>query len=319
MYKFNLFIGNLSWDKEEFFRYTQVFFYKIIEIFPTFWHYVLFHVDKNPITVGNLIFGFVFFIVGYLFIRIFVSQFEKKVLYRFDIDISHRYTIKVFLFYFLIFILFLMTLYFIQVPLTVFTFLGGALAIGVGFGARNIMNNFICGIVIVTEHPIRVGDLIEVNALIGSVEHIGFRATSVRSLDNTSILIPNSIILEHSILNWTLSDKVVRSEVTVGVSYGSPVEKARDILLKVANDHERILTYNKNQRPIVFFSDFGDNALIFKLSYWIAIKSPIELKQISSDIRFEIEKNFKVQGIRIPFNQRDIHLKEPIQVELKKI
>ena len=308
----------MSWDKENFFEKSRIFFDSLSEQIPTFWSYVLFHVDKNPITVGNIIFSIVFVVVGYIGIRIFVAQFEKRLLTRLDIDIPHRYTIKVFLSYFLIFILFLFTLYFIKVPLTVFTFLGGALALGIGFGAKNIMNNLICGIVIVTEHPIRIGDLIEVNHLVGTVENIGFRATSLRSLDNTHILVPNSFILEHNVLNWTLSDKVIRSKVRLGVKYGSPVEKVRDLLLKAANSHKSILTYNKNQAPIVFFDDFGDSGLIFELNYWIAVEKPIDIKRTASDLRFEIKKLFKEEGIEIPFPQRDLHIKEPLQLEWSK-
>lgn len=318
MHKLNLFVGNLSWNKEEFFRQVRILLDHLLEQFPTFWNYVLFQVDKNDITIGNLVFGIVVIVGGYVGIRVFVSQFDKRILARFDIDVPHRYTIKVFLFYFLIFILCLLTLYFVKVPLTVFTVLGGALALGIGFGARNIINNLICGMVIVTEHPIRVGDLIEVNDLIGIVENIGFRATSIHSLDNTHILIPNSIILEHSILNWTLSDKVIRSKIKLGVSYGSPVEKVREILLKVAQAHKSVLTYDKDQSPVVFFDDFGDSGLIFELNYWIAVSRPMDLKIISSDLRFEINKLFKEKGITIPFSQRDLHIKEPVQVELYK-
>lgn len=318
MQRFGFFAGNLSWDKEEFFQKARTFFDFLLEQLPTFWHYPLFHVDKNPITIGNIILGIVFVVGGYMSIRIFVSQFDKRILSRFDIDIPHRYTIRLFLSYFLIFILFLFTLYFVKVPLTVFTVLGGALALGIGFGARNIMNNLICGIVIVTEHPIRVGDLIEVNNLIGIVENIGFRATSIRSLDNTHILVPNSIILEHSILNWTLSDKVIRSKIKVGVSYDSPVEKVRDLLLQSAQNHKSVLTYNKQQSPIVFFDDFGDSGLIFELNYWIAIDRPIDIKIVASELRFEIKKLFQQEGIVIPYPQQDLHVKEPVRVEIGK-
>ena len=318
MNKFHFVSGNLSWNKEKFFEKADIFFDFLLSQIPTFWNYTLFHVDKNPITVGNIIFGFIFVIGGYIFIRVFVSQIDKRILTRFDIDIPHRYTIKLFLFYFLISILFLFTLYFIRVPLTVFTLVGGALALGIGFGAKNIMNNLLCGIVIVSEHPIRVGDLIEVNELLGVVENIGFRATSIRSLDNTHILVPNSIILEHNILNWTLSDKVIRSKIKVSVSYGSPVQKVRDLLLKAAHDHKNVLTYDKNQSPIVFFDDFGDSGLIFELNYWIVVRRPIDLKKIASDLRFEIKRLFKEEGIHIPFSQRDIHIKEPVRVEWSK-
>ena len=318
MNPYHLFIGNLSWNKEEFFLQIRSLAEFLLKQFPTFWNYVLFSVDKNPITVGNIIFGIVFIIGGYIGIRFFVSQFDKRILTRFDIDIPHRYTIKVFLFYFLISILFLFTLFFVQIPLTVFTVVGGALALGIGFGARNIMNNLICGIVIVTEHPIRIGDLIEVNGLMGIVENIGFRATAIQSLDNTHILIPNSMILEHSILNWTLSDKVIRSTVQLAVSYASPVVKVKELLLKAAYDHKNVLTYNKDQGPIVFFTDFGDSGLIFELSYWIAVNRPIDIKKVASDLRFEIKKLFKEEGIQIPFIQRDLHIKEPVKVEWQK-
>ena len=310
-----LFSGNMSWDKEEFFEKARAFFEFLLIQFPTFWNYAIFNIDKTPITVGNLIFAVVFIIVGYLAIRFFVYQVDKRILTHFDIDISHRYTIKLFLSYFLFSVLFLMTLYFIKVPLTVFTFVGGALALGVGFGLKNIMNNLLCGVVIVTEHPIRVGDLIEVDNLLGIVENIGFRATTIKSLKNTHILVPNSIILEHNILNWTLSDKVIRSTLNLSVSYGSPVEKVRDILLKAANDHKSILTYNKDQSPIVLFSDFGNSGLHFELYYWIAINHPLDLKKVGSELRFEINKLFKEEGIKIPFPQRDIHVKEPIKVD----
>ena len=312
MYRF--FVGNMSWNKEEFFEKARIVFDFILFQFPTFWNYVLFNIDKTPITVGNLIFGFFFIIFGYLGIRYFVYQVDKRVLTRFEIDISHRYTIRLFLFYFLLCVLFLMTLYFIKVPLTVFTVLGGALALGIGFGAKNIMNNLLCGLVIVSEHPIRVGDLIEVDKLLGVVENIGFRATVIKSLENTHILVPNSIILEHNILNWTLSDKVVRSTLKVSVSYGSPVEKVKELLLKAAQDHKSVLTYNKNQSPMVFFSDFGNSGLLFELYYWIAMNNPLDIKKVASDLRFEVNRLFIEEGIRIPFPQRDIHIKEPLQV-----
>ena len=316
MEPFEKFAGNMSWDKEEFFALLRDFIDGFIEIFPTFWNFALFTVDKNPITVGKLVIGISFVIAGYIAIRLIVSYFERKILSRLDIEVPKRYTIKIFLFYSLLSLLFLFTLYLIEVPLTVFTVIGGALALGVGFGARNIMNNFISGMVIVVEHPIRVGDLIEVDQIIGVVEHIGFRASAIRSLNNTHYLIPNSAILEKNVLNWTLSNKVVRSEVVVGVVYGSPTAKARELLLKAAEDHKDVLGYSQSQKPIVFFSDFGDSALIFRLSYWMAVNTPLDLKRVASDLRFSIDHLFREAGIVIAFPQRDLHVKGPVSVQM---
>ena len=313
---FNILLGNVEWNFKRFLVAFKEIVTQFLEIFPNFWNYALFNVDENSITLGKMITGVVFLIVGYICIRLVVNYFERRVLIRLDIEIPQRYTIKVFLFYFLLIVLFLFTLYFIQVPLTVFTFVGGAIALGVGFGSRNIMNNFISGLVIVTEHPIRVGDLVEIGTLSGTVEHIGFRGTIIRSLNNTHIIVPNSSFLESNVLNWTLSDKVMRCEVKVGVSYGSPPRKVEELLLQVADENNRVLNYNKDQKPFVFFSDFGENALEFTLSFWIAIKAPVDLKKVSSDIRFSTEALFRENNIVIAFPQRDLHIKEPISIQI---
>ena len=310
------FPGNMDWNQQDFFQSLRSLVERFLEIFPAFWNYSLFQVEKNPITVGNIILGLSLIILGYIGIQLAVRYFEKRVLARLDIEVSQRYTIKVFLFYFLIILLFLFTLHLIQVPLTVFTVIGGAVALGLGFGARNIMNNFISGIVIVLEHPVRVGDLIHISNLIGVVEHVGFRATSVRAVDNTHVIIPNSSILEQNILNWTLSDKVVRCEVSVGVVYGSPANQVRDLLLKVAEEHDQVLAYNKNQKPLVIFSDFGDSALQFKLYMWIAVEKPLDLSKVASDIRYRIDDLFRQENIVIAFPQRDLHIKEPVSVRM---
>ena len=307
------------WNKEEFFNNLRDLVNQAAHLFPSFWNYALFNIDKNPITVGNALLGVVFVILGYATIRLIVKYFEVRVLARLDIDVTHRYTIKVFLFYFLLILLFLFTLHLVQVPLTVFAVIGTAVAVGVGFGAKNIMNNFISGIVIVIEHPIRVGDLIEVDNIVGTVEHTGFRSTHIRSLDNTHFIVPNSQILEQNVLNWTLSDKVVRCEVKVGVAYGSPVKKVSELLLQVAEEHDRILTYNKEQKPLAFFSDFGSDALEFTLVFWIAVERPLDIKRTASDVRFRIDELFRKENIVIAFPQRDLHIKGPVSVRVDTV
>ena len=306
----------MSWNKEEFFQNLRDLVHHLIHVVPSFWNYELFSVDKNPVTVGNALLGLIFVILGYISIQLIVKYFEKKVLTRLDIDAPQRYTIKVFLFYFLLILLFLFTLHLVQVPLTVFALIGTALAVGIGFGAKNIINNFISGVVIVIEHPVRVGDLIEIDSLIGTVEHTGFRSTHIRSLDNTHFIVPNSRILEENVLNWTLSDRVVRCEVKVGVAYGSPVKEVQKLLLQAANGHKRILTYTKQQEPLAFFSDFGPNALDFTLIFWIIVERPLDIKQTASDIRFRVAELFSQESIAIAFPQRDLHIKEPVSIKM---
>jgi small-conductance mechanosensitive channel len=202
----------------------------------------------------------------------------------------------------------------VNIPLAVFAFLGGAVAIGVGFGAQNIINNFISGFILVTERPISIGDLIEVDGTLGGVEEIGARCTRVRTGENIHILVPNSTLLERNITNWTLSDKKIRTKVTVGVIYGSPVDKVKELLLRATEETDRVV---KHPEPFVLFADFGDNALIFDVYFWISIEKVIERKRIESSVRFRIDDLFREAGIVIAFPQRDVHLDAHKPLELR--
>ncbi|MBU0699042.1 MAG: mechanosensitive ion channel [Proteobacteria bacterium] len=217
--------------------------------------------------------------------------------------------------YFTIFLIVLFALRVVNIPLTLFTFLGGAVAIGVGFGAQNLINNFISSFIIMAEQPIKIGDLIEIEGNFAMVEEIGARCTRIRTGANVHILVPNSSFLEKNIINWTLSDKEVRAHVTVGVIYGSPVREAERIMLQVANEHKRV---RKNPAAFVLFNDFGDNALIFDLYFWISMSRIMDRRTIESDIRFRIDELFRAANIVIAFPQRDVHLdtQRPLEFRL---
>ncbi|MDB2426119.1 mechanosensitive ion channel, partial [bacterium] len=240
-----------------------------------------------------------------------------QVLSRLEIDPSMRVSLGRIIFYSLITIFTLFTLHFLNVPITIFTVLSGALALGVGFGSQAIVSNFISGLIIMAERPVRIGDAIEVDGLNGVVEEIGTRSTKIKSLSNTHIIIPNSTLLEKNVLNWTLSNDIIRSSVTVGVSYGSPAEKVKEILLKVAEDNKKVLDY---PQPTVLFSDFGDNSLAFDLYCYSQIRNLMQLKELQSDLRFSIYELLAQDNITIAFPQRDVHLDtlKPLQVEVMK-
>jgi potassium efflux system protein len=209
----------------------------------------------------------------------------------------------------------LFSLRIVNIPLTAFTFLGGAIAIGLGFGAQNLINNFISGFIIMAERPIRIGDFIEMDGKCVQVDEIGARCTRVKTGENIHILVPNSSFLEKIITNWTLSDPLIRDKVMVGVAYGSPVHKVTELLLQVADQVELVL---KEPKPFVVFEDFGDNALAFAIYYWVVVNGPIAKFRIASDVRYQINDLFNKHGISIAFPQRDIHLDSlrPLQVQL---
>jgi len=203
-------------------------------------------------------------------------------------------------------ILVLTALDLVNVPLTAFAFVSGAVAIGLGFGAQNIINNFISGWILMWERPIRIGDFLEIEQERGTVEAINTRSTRIRRIDGVHMLIPNSKLLENTVTNWTLVDRMIRTSVRVGVAYGSSAEQVKSLILEAAAEQIEVL---KQPEPLVIFEDFGDNALIFELFIWVYASVDKDLRIIRSDIRFRIESLFTAHNIVIAFPQRDVHIK----------
>jgi len=182
---------------------------------------------------------------------------------------------------------------------------GGAVGIGIGLGLQNIANNFISGIILLIERPIKVGDRVEVEGVYGDVVRIVARSTWVRTNDNVVIIVPNSQFIENRVINWTANDRRVRFSVPFGVSYGSHPEQVRDVVLAVALEHADVM---KNPGPDVIFTGFGDSSLNFDLRVWTesGVQNP---RVLASDLYFAIFRAFREHKIEIPFPQRDLHLK----------
>ncbi len=279
------------------------------------WNYEVWVIDNRPLTVKKIVVALVILIVGVALSRMLVSRLAKRLLYRPQIKATTAANIEKLLLYSAYLLVVLYALRLINIPLAAFAFLGGAVAIGVGFGAQNLINNFISGFIIMGEQPISIDDLIEIDGVLGQVEEIGARCTQIRTGDNIHILVPNSSFLEKNITNWTLSDRIVRAHVTVGVVYGSPVAQVRQLLLQACNQLSGI---HKDPEPFVLFNDFGDNALIFEVHFWISVQRIIERRMIESSLRFIIDESFRKAHIVIAFPQRDIHLDsaEPLKIKL---
>ena len=203
----------------------------------------------------------------------------------------------------------------LQVPLSAFAFVSGAIAIGVGFGAQNIINNFISGWILMWERPIRIGDFLEIGDAKGVVETINTRSTRIRRTDGVHMLVPNSQLLENMVVNWTLIDNRTRSIVRVGVAYGSPVRKVEELILRATDDHPDTLD---DPKPVVVFEDFGDNALIFDSYFWIDAVGERDLRKVRSEVRFAISDLFDEAGIVIAFPQRDVHLDGKLELIQKE-
>jgi small-conductance mechanosensitive channel len=203
------------------------------------------------------------------------------------------------------------------IPTTAFAFATGAIAIGIGFGAQNIINNFISGWILIAERPIRVDDIIEIDGFFGVVKNVGTRSTLVQRSDGVHILVPNSKLLENTVINWTLINGLIRSQVRVGVAYGSDPDQVLAILAKCVVDRSEVLAEPK---PEFVFEDFGDNALVFDTYFWCDVHGEKTLRAVRSDIRLSIPRAFEQTGIVIAFPQRDIHLytSKPLDVQVLK-
>jgi len=193
----------------------------------------------------------------------------------------------------------------LNVPLAAFAFVSGAVAIGFGFGAQNIINNFISGWILMWERPIRIGDFLEIGDTRGTVEAINTRSTRIRRIDGVHLLIPNSYLLENTVVNWTLVDRLVRTSVMVGVAYGSPVRRVSELMARAAAEHPGILA---DPAPLVLFSDFGDSALVFEIYFWINASVERDMRVIRSDLRYRIDELFRESDVTIAFPQRDVHI-----------
>jgi small-conductance mechanosensitive channel len=215
----------------------------------------------------------------------------------------------------LVAVLFVLALDLVKIPLTVFAFLGGALAIAFGFGAQNLLKNLISGIMLLVERPLKIGDLVEIGGIVGKVTNISIRSSTIRTAEGIETLVPNSALVESNVTNWTLSSSEVRRTLRIGVAYGSDTRKVSETLLAQADRHGQVL---KNPAPRVIFEDFGDSALVFALEFWIDFGKGADSRQITSDLRFMTEKALAEAGISVPFPQRDLHLASPgpLQVEV---
>lgn len=185
-----------------------------------------------------------------------------------------------------------------------FAFLASIVGVGLGFGMQHLANNVVSGIVIGLERPVQSGDYVKVGELTGTVERIGARSTLVRTLDNVSILVPNSRFLESEVVNWTHGDPVSRIHVPVGVAYGSDPRRVRSCLLDAARSHPDVLP---SPRPRVEHLGFGDSSLAFDLLVWT--RDPRGQHRLRSDLYFRAQAALARAGIEIPFPQRDLHVK----------
>ncbi len=194
---------------------------------------------------------------------------------------------------------------FAGVDLSQLAIIAGALSIGMGFGLQNVVNNFVSGLILLVERPIKVGDWIIAGAHQGYVKKINVRATKIETFDRSSVIVPNSELISAPVTNWFFKDRNGRVIVNVGVSYDADPEKVCDILIDIASTNPGIL---KKPSPSCHFVNFGDSSLDFSLRFFI--RNIDYMMSIGSEVRYAIAKRFRGEGIEIPFPQREVNLRD---------
>jgi len=266
---------------------------------------VFFRLGDLPITPVLLMKAFAYFLLLSYGVRKTRQLILDRVLSRTSLDIGQQYAFAQITGYAIFVFGLLIGLQWTGLNLGSLVILGGAVGIGLGFGLQNIANNFVSGLILLFERPIRVGDRVEVGDTNGDVVRIAARSTWVRTNDNVVIIIPNSEFINSHVTNWTANDRQVRFPIPVGVSYGSDPEQVRTVLEEVARSHPDVLA---DPPPEVIFTGFGDSSLDFELRVWTITR--VQWPRIlRSEIYFTIFKAFKEHGIEIPFPQRDLHLR----------
>ena len=281
------------------------------------WRYPLVQfTDGAVLTPAQITLAVIVLITGMLLARL-VARLAARHLLRINIASEAVSTAQKLIFLVLTVVVFITSLKLLHIPITALTFLSGAVAIGIGFGAQNIINNFISGWILMSERPVRVGDFVEVEGSKGIVEDIGNRCTRIKRVDGVHMLVPNSSMLERTVVNWTLIDKNIRTSIRVGVAYGSSTRDTEKALYQATSEHLHTL---KSPAPMVVFEDFGDNALIFDVYFWLEALGERDLREIRSDIRHRITELLAEAKITVAFPQRDVHIDSlsPIEVRLHK-
>ncbi len=260
---------------------------------------------QRSVSLRDLLYALLVFLIPYVILDRIARRIQRTSLTLRFIGEAQANTLRNWLMIAIALLLALVALNFLDIPLTVFAFLGGALAIGLGFGMQTLIKNFISGIIVLFERRIRVGDILDVEGTLGTVTEINTRSSVIRSPDGVEIMVPNSLFLENRVTNLTLSNRCNRRIIRVGVAYGTPPAKVIEVLRECADRHGLVL---KDPEPLVLFEDFGDSSLVFAMYFWVEFNDRTNALQVASDLRIMIDKRLHELGIGIPFPQRDLHL-----------
>ena len=277
--------------------------YYIIENMKDVLQYDIFNSENISLNLNDLIFLVIIFFATRLVIAIIKKVFfrppERK-----QLSHSQAYSLFRVVKYFIIVAAVFIGLQSIGINLTFFVAGSAALFVGIGLGIQDIFKDIIAGFILLFGKAVKVGDVIEIEGIVGRVTDIDFRVSKIVTRDDIDMLIPNTKLTNDKVINWSFNNEMTRFKLEVGVAYGSDVKLVRNILLKAAEKHPEI---SNSKPPFVRFVDFGNSSLDFELFFWS--ENTFRIENILSDLRFYIDEEFRQNNVTIPFPQRDIHIR----------
>jgi potassium efflux system protein len=268
------------------------------------WHTTLFTVGETPYSVGSVViaaaaFVFVFWLAAWC------RRIAYTVVFRKLKDIGIRQSLSVFAQYVVIVIGVLLTLTAIGFDVTTLTVFAASLGVGIGFGLQNVVNNFISGVLLLVERPLRIGDIVTVGTNSGVVSQIGIRSMRMKTFDEFDLIVPNSQLISDSFTNWTRSNSLMRVVLMIGISYDDDIDEAIPILLDILEKQPGVMP---SPAPMVTAEEFSDFAINLRVQYYVDLRGPISGFVVKSQFMREVWRRFREAGISIPYPQRDVHM-----------
>ena len=267
----------------------------------------LFTINETPVTLISLLLFTVLLLAALVVARLAARAVAGRIAARFEVDRGTEFTVRRLLQYGLTAAGAVLAFQFIGVDFSTLAVIFGFLSVGIGFGLQNVTSNFVAGLILLFERPIKVGDRVTVGDLEGDVIQINMRSTTIRSVRNISVIVPNSDFVSDEVINWSHGEPTVALWVDVGVSYDSDLETVVRALKEVAEAHPQVLAHPE---PEVRFLSFGDSAWDMRLIAWI--DDPHRNRPVTSELNMAIVRKFREYDIEIPFPQRDIHVRSPM-------
>jgi small-conductance mechanosensitive channel len=276
-------------------------------------NYTLFSIKQTPVSLASIILFILLLFAFVVLARVVGNVILKRFFARLQVEEGISYSLIRITQYVIMITGVIVSLQFVGIDLSGLVVIFGLLSVGIGFGLQNITSNFVSGLVLLIERPIRVGDRVTVGDTLGDVVEINMRSTTIRTLTNIAIIVPNSEFISSDVINWSHGDPRVRLDLPIGVSYNSDLETVLRSLREVAMENNEVL---KEPHPEINFSGFGDSSWDMELRVWL--ESPKRYQNVRSDLNCAIVTKFRENNVEIPFPQRDLHLRSSIPFPVPK-